>query len=106
MTKVKKKTSKKCTCGAGNKIACSKCSSVKMVILLKNGNDHLKLRNSNGKRNNPVWYSILSKDGKSLKSTVNAMCRRFLDSNKYASKANALNFYDNSTKELLTTVKL
>ncbi len=90
----------KCNCGKGNKITCSKCSKLKMVILLKNGFEHLK---TNGF--NPVWYNHLSKNNKPDTTLINAMFRRFCES-IYFNKTNCLIFYDNQTKEQITKIKL
>lgn len=99
------KTQKKCNCGANKKLGCPNCSEIKMVILLKNGNSHLKLPTSNGRKVNPVWYNYLSKNCKGMHNLVNTMHRRFLNS-KYAGKANKLNFYSNTTGELITSISL
>ncbi|CAA0186472.1 hypothetical protein V2647_07670 [Tenacibaculum maritimum] len=96
---------KKCTCGAKNKIYCPNCSEIKMVILLKNGYSNLKIKLSNGKLVNPVWYNHLSKNRKSANVLVNAMYRRFQDS-VYVGKANKINFYNNATGLLVTSIKL
>lgn len=98
--------SKQCICGANNKIYCPNCSQVKMVILLKNGFSDLKIPVQNGKRKvNPVWYNHLSKNKKNANILVNAMYRRFHNS-IYHGKANLLNFYDNASGELITSIKL
>ncbi len=91
---------KKCNCGLENKITCPKCSKIKMVILLKNGNENLKFNGYN-----PVWYSHLSKNKKPDNVLINAMYRRFLSS-IYNNKANCLIFYDNQTKEQITKINL
>lgn len=97
---------KKCTCGAENKITCPNCSELKMVILLKNGFSHLKLPTRNGyRRANPVWYNHLSKNRKDFNVLVNAMFRRFQTS-KYINATNKVNFYNNATGELVTSIKV
>ncbi|PKH49518.1 hypothetical protein CXF68_01910 [Tenacibaculum sp. Bg11-29] len=95
--------SKKCTCGANNKITCPNCSELKMVILLKNGNNDLKISGSGGRKINPVWYNHLSKNKKDPNVLVNAMYRRFQES-KYAGFANKINFYSNTSGQLVTSV--
>ncbi|SED21441.1 hypothetical protein SAMN04489761_4647 [Tenacibaculum sp. MAR_2009_124] len=95
----------KCTCGAGHKITCPNCSEVKMVILLKNGFSHLKIKMSNNKKANPVWYNHLSKNRKNANTIINGMFRRFQNS-EYSDKANVLRFYSNTSGELITSVKL
>ncbi|MGG8495939.1 hypothetical protein ACQY1Q_05960 [Tenacibaculum sp. TC6] len=97
--------SKKCNCGANNKITCPNCSEIKMVILLKNGYSHLKLTGNKGRKVNPVWYNHLSKNRKNANTLVNAMYRRFKDS-AYSGKANKVNFYSNTTGELITSISL
>ena len=96
----------KCNCGANNKIYCPNCSEVKMVILLKNGFSDLKISIQNSNRKiNPVWYNHLSKNKKNANVLVNAMYRRFQNS-IYNGKANVLNFYNNASGELITSIKL
>ncbi len=90
----------KCNCGKNNKITCPTCSKIKMVILLNVKYRHLKKNGAN-----PVWYSHLSKNRKSANVLMNAMERRFLNS-EYKNKANCLIFYDNATKEELKKVML
>ncbi|TDQ22776.1 hypothetical protein [Tenacibaculum caenipelagi] len=97
--------SKKCSCGANNKITCPNCSELKMVILLKNGFSHLKLNSNGGKKVNPVWYNHLSKNRKNENTLVNAMYRRFKES-IYANAANKVNFYSNTTGQLITSISL
>lgn len=94
---------KKCNCGAENKITCPNCSDFKMVILLKNGNNHLKLKGHNGKMNNPVWYNHLSKNTKDINLIANSMYKRFQKS-IYANSANFLHFYSNTSGKLLMKV--
>lgn len=95
----------KCNCGADNKITCPKCSKIKMVMLLKNGNNHLKHRRSNGRYANPVWYSHLSKNRKPKNVLINSMYQRFEKSN-YKPYTNKLMFFDNQTKQHLTSVTI
>ena len=97
--------SKRCSCGPKNKIFCVQCSRLKMVILLKNRNNHLKIVTNSGRMINPVWYSILSKDNKPLESLINKMISRYEES-IYHGKANKLIFYDNSTKQSIREVIL
>ena len=95
---------KKCTCGSNNKITCPKCSVLKMVILLKNGNNHLKFKQAGGKLVNPVWYNHLSKNNKPINVLMNSMYRRFTLS-EFATITNKVIFYDNATKIELTVVQ-
>lgn len=94
----------KCNCGANNKITCPNCSELKMVILLKNGFSHLKLV-SGTRKINPVWYNHLSKNRKALSILYNAMYRRF-QASEYANAANMVNFYSNTTGELVVSIKV
>ncbi|MEQ3501111.1 hypothetical protein ABMY20_15255 [Tenacibaculum sp. SSH1-16] len=93
--------SKKCNCGKENKITCPTCSVLKMVIMLKNKQHHLKLEGPNGKRSNPVWYNHLSKNRKSFNDLIDGMIRRFNKKTEYTSVTNKLLFYDNKTKKLV-----
>ncbi len=97
--------SKKCSCGANCKIFCPNCSAIKMVILLKNGYSHLKLPSSRGRNVNPVWYNHLSKNTKGENNLVNAMYRRFLNSD-YNGKANKITFYDNISGKEITSINV
>lgn len=99
------KNNTKCTCGLQNKLTCKNCSTVKMVILLKNGHNDLKNRQLNGKLVNPVWYNHLSKNNKAVNSIVTAMSRRFLNS-IYADCTNKIIFYSNIDKQEIATVEL
>ena len=74
-----------------------------MVILLKNGNNHLKYKQANGRYANPVWYNHLSKNHKAQNVLVNAMHKRF-EKSKYNGATNKLIFYDNQTKADITTI--
>ncbi|PKH51408.1 hypothetical protein CXF68_12270 [Tenacibaculum sp. Bg11-29] len=96
---------KKCTCGANNKITCPNCSELKMVILLKHGNNDLKIAGNGGRKFNPVWYNHLSKNRKKANLLVNAMFRRF-EQSKYANATNKVNFYSNITGDLVTSIKV
>lgn len=97
---------KKCNCGNGYKLTCSNCSKVKMVILLKNKFKYLKISGAKGeKKVNPVWYSHLSKNNKSENTLINAMYRRFQKS-EYADKANVVDFYSNTTGDLIKRIRL
>ncbi|QED37993.1 hypothetical protein FK178_09755 [Antarcticibacterium arcticum] len=97
--------SKKCKCGAGNKIFCKKCSKIQMCILLKNGNDHLKLENLRGHKANPVWYSHLKYNFKPEKDIIEGMLRRFYNTPLVPS-TNIVKFYYNGTNTELFTYKL
>lgn len=101
---MKETVNKKCTCGKQEKITCPNCSVLKMVIMLKNKQHHLKYIGSTGKRSNPVWYNHLSKNRKSINELMDGMVRRFTESEaaiKYQGVTNKLMFFDNITKQLI-----
>ncbi|WP_121667311.1 hypothetical protein [Mesonia aquimarina] len=88
---------KKCTCGKRNKIFCPVCSKIKMVILLKNGNEHLQIIKGD-RVINPVWYSILKYNRYDYNRITEKMEEAFRKSPLF-SAANCLQFYltDNRT---------
>ena len=96
------KEKSKCSCGAGNKITCPNCSKIKMVIMLKNGNTELKLKTTNNRYANPVWYSPLSKNRKPTQLIINSMYKRF-EKSIYKAATNKVIFYNNFTKEFITS---
>lgn len=100
--------SKRCTCGSSRDIYCSTCSKISMSILLKNGNDHLKLTNSRGRKVCPVWYSPMKHNGKPEGDIIEKMLHRFFKPKKpnpkhtdLISATRQLNFYENNTSNLL-----
>lgn len=97
---MKSKNASKCKCYLNNKITCANCSTVKMVILLKNGNNELKYF-KNGEYYSPVWYSYLSKNKKPFSNIIEKMYNRFQKDSKYKNSTNKLIFYNNRTKEVL-----
>lgn len=92
----------KCSCGRGHKITCANCSKIKMVILLKKGNTALKYRQRGNRYVNPVWYNHLSKNGKAVPILIKGMYNRF-EKSIYKEVANKVLFYDNHSKELITS---
>lgn len=98
--------SKRCNCSVSKSIFCKNCSRYKMVINLKNGNDHLKHYSTvkNGFVN-PVWYSVISKDHKPIVNIETQMLRRLAKSN-LAGAAQIVQFRDNTTNELISEYKL
>lgn len=84
--------SKKCKCG---KSACSNCSQLKLVFLLKHQfktTDH-----------NPVWYSFIKEETKSTQALIQYMLNRAKNS-PYVGKTNCIIIYHNQTnKQLLKT---
>lgn len=99
------KPKKKCTCGAGEKIFCKNCSLIQMSIMLKNGNDHLKVENSRGHKCCPVWYSHLKHNYKPERDIIEGMIRRFCETSLVPC-TNFIKFYYNGTNEELFTYKL
>lgn len=100
------KKSTKCTCGEENKITCPNCSEIKMVILLKNGNNDLKIKSRNGRRYNPAWYNHLSKNNVRVDKLIAAMERRFRSRPEFFGTTNMINFYSNVTGQLIKSVKI
>ncbi|MCD8435852.1 hypothetical protein LNJ03_11165 [Tenacibaculum dicentrarchi] len=94
----------KCTCGMNKSRTCPTCSVLKMVILLKNKQQHLKNVGPEGKLVNPVWYNYLKSNGKSVDELISIMKRRFLNS-KFVDVTNVIMFYDNRTKQLIKKIK-
>jgi len=94
--------STKCNCSGKHsaKIYCPNCSKISMSILLKNGNDHLKLTNGRGRKVCPVWYSPLKYNEKPDKDIIAGMLRRFFKS-PFTNVANKVNFYSNNSDSLI-----
>lgn len=102
---IKTNRSNKCQCAPQQKIMCKNCSRLKMVILLKTGNQHLKV--SNGTKNiNPVWYSHISKNRKPLDVIAKAMVRRLKDTAAYTNAVNLVIFYTLEDGQEYTRIKL
>ncbi|MBE7649251.1 hypothetical protein [Tenacibaculum finnmarkense] len=95
---------KTCTCGSEQSSTCRNCSAIKMVIMLKNNQNHLKKLGPNGKLISPVWYSYVKSNGKTIDQLIAIMKRRFLNS-KYYSATNKVIFYDNQNKQLIQGYK-
>ena len=85
------KALKKCRCGLGKSSTCRNCSKVRMVPMLKNGNNHLKYpvdvnnKNPDKRYRNPVWYSYLK-------------FNRLLKSPKYKGAVQLVYFYKNGDR--------
>ena len=93
------KARKKCSCGLANSSTCKNCSKVRMIILLKNGNDNLKFDSpSSNKKFNPVWYSYLKYNRYDENRIADKMAERVRISLKYAGKVQQLQFYRNSDR--------
>lgn len=97
---MKKKPSqnKKCTCGRGNKLYCATCSKVKMVICLKNGQDHLKKQDAQGNQYNPVWYSFLRYQNHDIYRIATKMITNFEKRDDLRNATNVLLFYINGNE--------
>lgn len=87
----------KCNCGNKLPVTCPKCSVLKMVIMLKNGFEHLKV-SSTGTTNtfNPAWYSPIKYNHQSMTLIKNKMIEAFRKQSKYTNAANCLLFYTNN----------
>lgn len=89
------KRSTNCTCGLSNPISCPKCSVVKMVILLKNGQDQYKI--GKDKKVNPVWYSYLKYNRYDSNRIADKMEHR-LRNHKIAMATQEIRFYEKGAK--------
>lgn len=69
-----------------------------MLILLKNGNDHLKYRRPNGELSNPVWYSRLKYNGKDAYKIAQKMEESVRKDPKYGPAAQVLMFFANGNR--------
>lgn len=92
------KPTTKCTCGLGNKTYCPRCSRLRMVILLKNGNDNLKTTTPDGKEYNPVWYSFLKYNNYDLYKIAEKMEANVKKHPVLSQAANVLQFYINGNR--------
>jgi hypothetical protein len=93
---------KKCNCTPKSATDfCPNCSRLKAVIMLKNGNNNLKLKHPlTNKMSCPVWYCRYSKNGKSDQQLA-AKMRTKIAQSKYAGLYNVILFYDNLTNTKL-----
>jgi len=89
----------KCGCGLKNDKYCPKCSKVRMVILLKNGNDNLKLTRANGEQYNPVWYSFMKYNKYEIYRIADKMAANIRKHPEFSSAANILQFYINGQRQ-------
>lgn len=87
-----------CQCGLNNKTYCPRCSKVRMTILLKNGNDKLKLTRPDGTENNPVWYSFLKYNKYDISRIAAKMEAGIRKHPEYSNAANVLMFYINGQR--------
>jgi hypothetical protein len=92
---------KKCTCAVktGN-MWCRYCSRIKAGIMLKTGNNHLKIPDKDGILRCPYWYCAYSKNGKSDQKIKDTM-EIAIEKSKYAGLYNKIDFYENFTKTKL-----
>jgi len=84
--------------GRTDKIFCPKCSDLRMTILLKNGNDHLKYRRANGELSNPVWYSRLKYNGRDAYKVADKMVESLRKDPKFGPAAQVLMFFINGNR--------
>lgn len=92
------KDSIKCGCGLQNKMYCPRCSRLRMVILLKNGNDELKETAPDGREYNPVWYSFLKYNNYELSRIAEKMEANVRKHPVLSGAANVLQFYLNGNR--------
>lgn len=88
----------KCNCGLRNSTYCPNCSRVRMVILLKNGNENLKNTKPNGQEYNPVWYSFLKYNNYDVYRIAEKMEQNLRKHPVFAGAANVLQFYINGNR--------
>lgn len=89
----------KCKCGLNNKTYCPRCSKVRMVILLKNGHENLKLTRTDGIESNPVWYSFLKYNKYDIYRISEKMEANVRKHPEFSSAANVLQFYVNGQRQ-------
>lgn len=87
-----------CTCGLRNKTYCPKCSRVRMTIMLKNGNENLKVTTANGQEYNPVWYSFLKYNNYDIYRIADKMEANIRKHPVLSQAANVLQFYVNGNR--------
>ena len=98
------KALKKCRCGLGKSSTCRNCSKVRMVPMLKNGNNHLKYpvdvnnKNPDKRYRNPVWYSYLKFNRYDETRIAEKMLERLLKSPKYKGAVQLVYFYKNGDR--------
>lgn len=90
-------SNKKCNCGSGGNGKCRNCSKIRMAIMLKNG--------FKNKGFTTTWFSYLRKNNQHSDTIIAGMIKRFLKQPEYANAVNVLLFYDNSSNEILKTLK-
>lgn len=93
------KALRKCTCGQNRKLYCKYCSKVRMVVALKNGQDHLKNKRSDGSDANPVWYSFLKYNTKDIHEISEKMEQKVRQHPELKQAANVLLFYINGQRQ-------
>lgn len=89
----------KCKCGLNNTTYCPRCSKVRMVILLKNGHENLKLKRANGTEYNPVWYSFLKYNRYEIYRIAEKMEANIRKHPEFSGAANILQFYINGQRQ-------
>jgi uncharacterized membrane protein YvbJ len=85
----------RCTCGNVNiSQSCNNCSQYKIVFLLKNGNDQLKITDASGKKVNPVYWSFIKEEKKTQKELFASMIARARKNDPHLLQAsNVVYFY-------------
>ena len=90
----------KCNCNSKKGFACSKCSKIKMSIMLLPDNQNLKLKLPNGDRVNPCWYSPIKQNNQENEKIIEGMIKRF-SKTKLANFTRCLLFFDTTTDTLI-----
>jgi len=90
--------SKKCRCGQSKNLYCKYCSKLRMTLLLKNGNDHLKIMKPDGNKINPVWYSFLKYNNYDVYKIAQKMEANVRKHPDFSSATNVLLFYINGER--------
>ena len=88
------KESIKCTCGLKNTRYCKNCSKLRVTILLKNGNDDLKVNGYN-----PVWYSHLKYNRYDLYRVAEKMEANIRKHPKFGVATQVIQFYINGNRK-------
>ncbi len=86
----------KCDCGLKRKVFCENCSAVKMSIMLKNGQKHLKVYSASSGRNvNPVMYSPIKYNHQSPIEIKDKLIKAFMQQSKFSGAVNCLLIHHN-----------
>lgn len=97
----------KCNCGLNAHVFCKKCSKIKIAIMLKNGQKHLKIYNpSNNRNENPVWYSPVKYNHQNIELILNKMLQALQKQTQYSGAVNCLMVYNNHNKSFYKKIQL